>query len=654
MEMKEFLKNQQVEIKQNYLKEATTMTTKALISYGNTIEDNGEYHNGIKQLMYYIMFYSNKEKMAVINFPTGCGKSTALNNGISYLLNNTDLRSYAGTIILKLTQDDCNETMECINKITNNNLAYAYHSEYDKINERYKNRIEDEELRKYPIIILTHKGFLKLIEKDEINKLYEWTDMKVDGKQGKFNTYYRNRLIIDEAINNVEFMSITIKTINTLENAIMNLGNEDVYNLFNSFITKIKREFLRPYDAKKNKVFFCTFDNIEIPEGLDEAIYEIKDSKAKESYLSIRTMLHNGGYVSYSDKIEYKSITTYKYININVPYFHQVILDATSSINYLYEINPKLQVINLPQIKSYKNVYLNIFNGLTGSINSMKESFQEGLLEIVIEDIKSKIGDDDKILIVVNNIDREKEINESFKDYERKDQIDCTHFGLTVGSNKWSKFTKIFVLGIQLMPEAIYPLMYFTNFLNEEEFTKENFNSLDTTTLPIKGNKKYKQKEFEKVKTSTISSLIVQTLNRIHCRACVNGESPETYAYFINRDKEVDSLIKEAMPNIQISYDWNLQYNSISKGKIIKNKKETVEIVIDFFEKVKTNKKYRQELTSQNVLTEKGLNKAKIKELLDIKNDTFKKVMLKPLMLQYLKDNEIDITSNNRYIKIKY
>lgn len=647
------LKNKDLELKQNYLNDATNMTVNTLRSYGNTIKDNSEYYNGLMQLMNYIMFYTNKEKIAVINFPTGCGKSTAMNNGVSYLLRKDELFSCAGTIILKLTQEDCNETMNEINRITNSKLAYAYHCEYDTENERRRNNISIDELRKYPVVILTHNGFLRLIEKDEINKLYEWTDMKVDGKQGKFNTYYRNRLIIDEAINNVQFMTITMKTINTLENGIMNLGNEDIYNLFDRFIMKIKREFLKPYDLKKNKVFFCTFENIEIPEGLDEAVYEIKDKQAKESYLAIRTMLTNGGYISYSDKIEYKSITTYKYINIDLPYFHKLILDATSNINYLYQINPKLTVINLPQIKSYNNVHLNIFNGLTGSAYSIKEGFQDGLLEVIVEDIKSKIADDDKILIVVNNIDRENELIQSFGAYEKMNQISITHFGLTIGSNKWSKFTKIFILGIQLMPEAIYPLMYFTNSLDEENFTKDNFNSLDTTTMPVKGNKRYKQQEFEKVKCSVLSSLIVQTLNRIHCRAYVNGESPETYAYFINRDKEVNNLIAKAMPGIKISYDWNLQYESKSKGKIIENKKELDEILIDFFEKIRLSQNYRNELTKSKVLTDKGLNKSKIKELLELKPTSFKKYMRTPLMLQYIKDKNLDVISNNRYIKIK-
>jgi len=243
-------------------------------------------------------------------------------------------------------------------------------------------------------------------------------------------------------------------------------------------------------------------------------------------------------------------------------------------------------------------------------------------------------------------------IMDALKGYEKLEQIDVTHYGRTIGSNKWSDFDKIFVLGIQLLPDAIYPLMYFTSSVKEEELTAEKFNSLDTTLVPIKGNRKYKQKEFEKVKVSTISAMVVQTLNRIKCRGYANGEIPETHAYFINRDKEIDALIAKAMPDIQITYNWGIEYKSRKSGKQIENKKDVVETLIEFFEKVRLDEVYRDELVENGVLLEHGLNKAKVKELLDIKDDTFKKSMIKPLMLQYIKDYNIDIDSNKRHIKI--
>ena len=299
-------------------------------------------------------------------------------------------------------------------------------------------------------------------------------------------------------------------------------------------------------------------------------------------------------------------------------------------------------------------MHLNIFNGVTGSSSSMKKGLEDGLLGAIIEDIKSKIVGEEKVLIVTNSEERDKLIKEALKDYDKLEQIDITHYGRTVGSNKWSKFEKIFVLGIQLLPDAIYPLMYFTSSVSEDELSAEKFNSLDTTLVPVKGNRKYKQKEFEKVKISTISSLIVQTLNRVKCRGYVEGNCPETYGYLINRDREIDALIEKAMPGIQIDYNWNLKYESKKTGKQVENNKETVDTLIEFYEKVKLDEDYRNELINDGILTDKGLSKAKIKELLDMKDITFKKSMNKPLMLQYIKDKNIDIESNNRYINLNY
>ena len=648
---KEFLDKMDLETKKNHVIEAVKLTMDELANYNVVIPYDGEYYKGLKQLLYYILFYPIRDKKAIVNFPTGCGKSTAMNNGISYMLKNKLLQPYAGTIILKLTIEDCEETVNTINKKVGIDLAYAYHSGMDKENNRRKNSITNDELKEYPIIVLTHTGYLKLIDRDDIQKLCEWSDKRINTRIGKYNTYYRERLIVDEAINNVQFMTVNMNTINAMENAIMNMGNEDIYDKFNGFVTKIKKEFLKPHDIKKNSVFFCTFENVEIPEGLDELFFTCKDRFAKESYMAIRTMLATGGYVNISEDIKYKSIITYKYIDMNNPYFYKITLDATSGINYLYEIDDKSEVRELPQIKSYKNMHLNIFNGVTGSSASMKKGLEDGLLDAIIEDIKSKIIGDEKVLIVTNSEERDKIINDALKDYDKLEQIDITHYGRTVGSNKWSKFDKIFILGIQLLPDAIYPLMYFTSSVNEEELSAEKFNSLDTTLVPVKGNRKYKQEEFEKVKVSVISSLIVQTLNRVKSRGYIDGGCPETYAYLINRDKEIDYLIEKAMPDIQITYNWGIEYKSKKTGKQVENKKDVVETLIEFYEKVRLDEDYRDELISKDILLDKGLSKAKVKELLDIKTNTFNISMSKPLMLQYIKDKNIDLISNNRYVK---
>jgi hypothetical protein len=74
------------ETKKNHVNKAVKLTVEELAGYNVIIPFDGEYYNGLKQLLYYIMFYPIRDKNAIVNFPTGCGKSTAMNNGISYML----------------------------------------------------------------------------------------------------------------------------------------------------------------------------------------------------------------------------------------------------------------------------------------------------------------------------------------------------------------------------------------------------------------------------------------------------------------------------------------------------------------------------------------------------------------------------------------
>jgi hypothetical protein len=55
-------------------------------------------------------------------------------------------------------------------------------------------------------------------------------------------------------------------------------------------------------------------------------------------------------------------------------------------------------------------MHLNIFNGVTGSSASMKKGLEDGLLDAIVEDIKSKIIGEEKVLIVTNGEERDKMI----------------------------------------------------------------------------------------------------------------------------------------------------------------------------------------------------------------------------------------------------
>lgn len=458
-------------------------------------------------------------------------------------------------------------------------------------------------------------------------------------------------MIIDEEIKNVRFFEVNIKTINILENCIMNLGNNDLYDEFIDFIIKIKREFLKPYQIQKNKMFFITLDNITVPEKLDEVIYDSKDRSAQESLLSIHNLLEHGGYLRYTDDIEHKSIVTFQYIDVNSSLFSQVALDATSGINHLYKINKDYNVINLPLIKNYNNTYIKIFDAITGSRKSILDNLEEGLLDKFVEYIENNITETDKVLIILNKKEYETPIKKRFKDYQYLENLFFTYYGLTTGVNEWAECNKLFSLGIPLMDDPCTPLLYFLSTV--ENVKPDDFNSMDTTLIPKKGARRFIEEEFEAIRVSQTASMVVQAINRIQCRRYVNGGTPETHIFLINKDKEIDNLIKESMPGVNIDYSWKLDFED-KKGNIKTRKITPEEKLIHIMQRIIEDEEYRNGLIlDKKYDIDKGIKKSILRELAEINNRmTYNDAMKKPLMEQFIKDFNLTINSTDKYIKL--
>lgn len=647
-----------IQIKNEKINDLSQLAIDKLTQFNNNpLGEN--YELAIKELVKYIIFYNNKEKIIAFPLPTGTGKSTITELAMGYMYNDELLKKYSGTIILKLTKDDCNTTANNINKYANKEVAYAYHS--GEFNNERSNNIKLEDLQTYPILVMTHEGYKSLIKRKEIvskrkrkqislNDIYEWTDKRIDKLKVNYNIFSRERLIIDEEISNVEPISINMKTINIIENAIMNMGNNQLYDKFIDFINNIKKEFIKSYTEKANKLYFTYFNDIEIPEGLDEAIYDSKDYKARECYINILNLLEHGGYVRYSKELENKSITSYKYIDIYNPKFAKLQLDATANVNKLYEYNPYYKVKQLPEFKTYKNTYLHIYDEVTGSRTSLVENFKQGMLQACIKDINDKLKDKEKGLIIFNNKDLEYEFYDEIKDTDLKNKVWLTHYGLVTGSNKWKDYDKVFVYGLNIMNDSIYPILYHCN-----SFEKD-FNKYDTSLIPKKGARSYVEEKFEEVRRGIISAAIIQAINRIKIRKYYNGDTLETHIYMINSDKSIDNIIATSMKGINILYDWMLDFSP--QKKEYKNKvKDNSQKIIDYLKFIIDNpeSQFVKELKDQNILTEKGIKKKDLREKLEFKNrPTFNKALEKPIFKQFCTDYNIDMSNkNNKFINIK-
>lgn len=619
------------------------------LPFGKTISK--KYRDALTKVIYYIMYYNKEQKIATIPMITGGGKSTALVNATSYMVNDNQLFSHSGTVILKLEQKDCDKTANIINQKAGRDVAYSYHSGIGD-NKRPKNQISNKRLKQYPILVMCHEGFKELMKNDKRDRILKWSNAQVHEKHSEFNSFERRRLIIDEEISNVEIKTITLKTITLIENEILNMGNRQLFNIFNNFITKVKKEFIKPYDIKRNSAEFIYLD-IKIPDKLSEYIYKETNRATQEAYLALVDLIRHGGYIQYADDINKKHITTYSYININVPIFYKVQLDATAKINYLYDINNDYSLVQLPEFKTYQNTYIHIFDKITGSRSTIEKGFNEGLLDSCIKDICTQANKEDKILIILNNkkyvdLFKEKLLNsELFRGCTTPVvDIDFTYYGAFTGKNNWSEYNKLFSIGIPIYSETTYPILYHVNNGTVD------LTQFDTTMIPMDGARRYLQDEFEKVRVSLIAKELIQGINRIRCRWFKDGDTPEAHIYMINKDKEVDRMIRKAMPNVNMLYDWELDYEH--KYKNTERTLTGEEVLIQEITKIQDNPIYRELLTTKEILTDKGIKKKDLRELCDIENrQTFSRVMKSPLFRQFCTDRKVD-TSNPHahYIKI--
>ncbi len=624
------------------------------LPFGDKISD--KYKKALEIVAYYIMYYNKESTIATIPMVTGGGKSTALINAVAFMVNDPELYMYSGTTILKLEQKDADFTANAINAKAGRKVAYSFHSGLNA-KGKLKNRISKKELAQYPVLVMCHEGFKTLIRDDKNDRILNWSDGIVSHTYSDYNKFQRRRLIIDEEISNTEIQTITLKSIALIENAIMNMGNRYLFSIFNNFIEEVKSVFVKPYQIKANSSLFISLD-IKVPKKLDQYIYKEANKGTQQAYLTLRNFIKHGGYIQHADDINNKVITTYSYINLNIPIFYKTQLDATANINYLYDINNDFELVKLPSFKTYSNTYINIFYKITGSRSIIEHGFNHGLMESCIKDIKSKAKKDDKILIILNNKEFINKFTEAF--YNNTDvskvicgceedcgyEVDFTYYGAFKGKNDWSLYNKLFLIGIPIYTETTYPILYKANSKTED------FKDFNTTLAPMDGARRYLQQEFEKVRTSLIAREVIQGINRIRCRWFEDGDTPEAHVYTINKDKQIDYIIKKAMPEVKILYDWDLDYTSSYQQTEVEPAKE--ELLMNKIVKIQDNILYRESLKAKGILAERGIKKKDLRELVDINNrQTFSRIFSSPIFHQFCIDRNINIGNpRSHYIKI--
>lgn len=628
-----------------YIDDVLASTIQAL-PYGNTISEHNleQYRKCIEELL----FYDNSDEILAISLPTGSGKSTMMKHVCAYRVSTPELYDDSGTLIVRCEKVDCNETADSINHLVGREAVYSYHSDMKR------NRISKEKLMQYPIVALCQAGFYKLIEDNQLDKLLEWRNLQ--SWDHSSNKRKRKNLIIDEEIASTLIHIISLKDIQDLENEIINLHGHRLYQKFDNFISDIKDSFIKDWNAENNKPKFVSLDEYNVPEGLLKALEE-NEKKSKSDDESeqdsgakilerIIYAIQNGSYVKFANEATRKTITTYQYIDINLPQFNIIVLDATASINAKYKFSKNYHIMDTDFNKDYSNVNLHVYNDITGSKHSITSEMDNGFDDALARNILDILEPDDKTVIFFNS----KEIENEFK--QKIDALNTSqrelhfgHHGNLAGKNIWMKCNKCFLIGFQILPECSYPIY-------SQVDTEGRIGSIDEIRFDIKpGARHYNDLITEKYRTSIIVSDIVQAINRIKCRVSKDGNAQAADIYLINRDREIDKGIVEAMPGLNLYYDWSINYETLNQKKRHDNPKPE-KIFIDFLiDNTRPSGKYYNEFIVE-YHSGKGIKKAKLRELYGLTTRQFQRICEKPMFEDFCSEYGIILDKNSHHFDI--
>lgn len=603
-----------------YANDVLADTIEAM-DFGNTIDNN--YRDQLLKCIDKILFNIMPDKILAIPLPTGAGKSTMMIMACSYLACDYDLYNQSGTIIVRRDHKECNKTADLINNLTGVEVAYSYHS-YDE-----KNRVSKEFLQKHPILVICHEGLLTAIERDYLDRFTTWRNVFGDYLQ-------RERLIIDEEINNTRVMSFSLRDLYSLENAIINLGSTYTFNEGRTFLSGIIEKMIKTWHVKNNKHKLVSANSIDIPEGLYDALKNDRYDDEAKTLTKVSHFIENDGYVRYAREEENKTITTYQHIDINLPQFkNKIVLDATASINIKYRKSHDYELLALEKIKDYSKVKLHVYSPITGSKTSIMKEMDNGLDEALIKYISAKKSSDHKALLVFNNIEIEKMMiaNPQFIS-ELSDNIETAHFGNIDGKNTWRECASCFIFGIQILSDCNYPIQAQIDISGDIQGLEQ------INMYPVKGARRYSERIIEEYRLTRIASDIVQAMNRIVCREYENGYAPAADIYLVNKDPMIEEYIRKAMPGISIEHDWNLNYTPVGYQNKEKNQRIEEQLINLIVKSTQPSGRDYQKLKSA-YKQGKGIRKSYIQGLLDIDKKTYQRACNTPLFQAFCKDKNI-------------
>lgn len=538
-------------------------------------------------------------KVAVIPLEAGGGKSSITNISLAWLAKN-DLPS-AGTIVLKERIEGCDEAVRQIDEFCGKEVAAPYYARLFMQNGVYSHRYENEYrkgLLKYPILVMTHQGFVRRHQR--LGDFVQWTDKEYVHNLSMANkVLFRTRLIVDEHPSTLKLTRITDDSMVAIEKYAQGMSNREMFEPIFDICAYIRSKcFVKPADLKTQYWHRCS---LNITDKLDKHFYDMRTTTDEilETYTALKMFCIIGGFINFSDDSQFLNIVVGRHIDIFDEIFNTIILDGTAKINSLYQ-HKRFTLIELPTIKTYKNTTINICKQLSGSRNELKN--HKCIISDALAYIDANKPPNEKGLIITMKAFESEFVVKGLPPNTRID-----HFGNITGTNKYLDCKHLYIIGVPFWPDNAYKIAYHT--YSEDINMNKNHG-----TLTVCGVRKMADEDYRRTSASMIAAELVQAINRIKCRRWVDGDTPETSIFMLNRDQEVIDLIKECMPGVKITYDFDF-YETLTGEIRMKKPAMSIDVVLSTLSKHKllfpSAKVMKREIFEAHELTEKLSGKTK-------------------------------------------
>lgn len=484
-----------------------------------------------QRLEHEIIYGENVGHFAVFDIEAGCRKTRTAEKALVDLY-----RTGKKAILVRRTDNDCRESMENINILAKENIAFAYNNVDVPVNKISKiNAV----LHTIPIVIITHQKYTVLMKETTKRKLFAEgrSTLIIDEFLSTINvialgnsdvkTYkalFENDSVLLQAFNRAMHQPIDYLTAYSNERKFTSLSDKSPSKDFNALIKLIRANVSNELLNQWIEKIRCNVEPIpDLNLVLLDDVCTVK--KLCENILNYKQFFM--GMCLYCDKKLYTTDKRYNYWFLD----NNIMLDASGELQIAYSLNQEeFSLQKCEKVLDHSN--WKIINVPVTTTTAMKDKILN-FYDVVNHELK-KYKDD---ILVVGKKDEMQLI-----DIPKENK---GYFGNITGSNQWYDKKNVAIIQTHNLSDVDYILKYlhYSRKAIEETFPL----TCKCNGRTVKRIYSFTDKRLEKIRVHWIASEIYQAVKRVNR----NMKYATDVLIFINNEDVID-LLKSQMKNCSV------------------------------------------------------------------------------------------------------